>query len=212
MKLPENGTVPLTKEFVEKMPFYVDHFSQFKSDLNNLTLEFLKKFDENSVDRKDTLKDFFVGVGLYIANDLFGAVNNDVRTHFRVLQDGMYRQWVVILGNKASDDKISDIPIGKSMIDKSFESKKSLVASLNPEIKYETKTKWEDYMTIAYQNIQIDGKAYLSMGISIKYAAQYQDVLYFLNYCEIEDCLQINIDKINSKCNIIETLDRKENR
>ena len=85
------------------------------------------------------------------------------------------------------------------MIDKSFELKRSLVASLNPESKYDTNTVWEDFITLSEYNITKDGAPFLSMGVSIKYAEQFKDMLYFLSY--------YNIDRINRVCDIIKTLE-----
>lgn len=191
---------------------FVDNVCKFKSDVENLTNDFCREFEakENNIDKDEKqkrLKGYFVGIGLYIANDLFGISNENVRTHFRVLKDNMYIQYVVILGSEISKDKISDIPRGNSMIDKSFELKRSLVASLNPESKYDTNTVWEDFITLSEYNITKDGAPFLSMGVSIKYAEQFKDMLYFLSYYKIERCLVSYIDRINRVCDIIKTLE-----
>lgn len=206
LELPEHGEVPLTNGFVRKIPLFVDHVCQFKNNIDKLTMDFIPKFTDEKVHNAECLKAYFVGIGMYVANDLFGTSNADVRTHFRILKNDAYVQYTVVLGNKISDDKISDIPKGSSMIEKSFELKKSLVASLNPESNYDTKTKWEDFMTITYYNLVSEGAPFLSMGISIKYGEQFREMLYFLNYYKIEECLQTYIDKINKACNIVEIL------
>lgn len=206
LELPEHGEVPLTNSFIRKIPLYVDHISQFRNDVEKLTVDFCERFTNERAHNSKYLKGYFVGIGLYIANDLFGTSNSDVRTHFRILKNDTYVQYTVVLGNRISNDKMTDIPKGRSMIEKSFELKKSLVASLNPESNYDTKTKWEDFMTITYYNIMANDSPFLSMGISIKYAEQFRDMLYFLNYYKIEDCLHSYIKKIDSVCNIVETL------
>lgn len=212
LKLPENSEIVLTDSFMKKIPLFVDNVCKFKSDVENLTNGFCREFEakENNIDKDEKqkrLKGYFVGIGLYIANDLFGISNENVRTHFRVLKDNMYIQYVVILGSEISKDKISDIPRGNSMIDKSFELKRSLVASLNPESKYDTNTVWEDFITLSEYNITKDGAPFLSMGVSIKYAEQFKDMLYFLSYYKIERCLVSYIDRINRVCDIIKTLE-----
>lgn len=206
LELPEHGEIPLTNSFVRKIPLYVDHICQFRNDVDRLTMDFCKKFTDDKVHNAECLKGYFVGIGMYIANDLFGTSNDDVRTHFRILKNDKYVQYTVVLGNKISDDKMTDIPKGKSMIEKSFKLKKSLIASLNPQSNYDTKTKWEDFMTITYYNLIKDGFPFLSMGISIKYAEQFREMLYFLNYYKIEECMHSYIQKIDKICNIIETL------
>lgn len=212
LKLPENSEIVLTDSFMKKIPLFVDNVCKFKSDVENLTNDFCREFEakENNIDKDEKqkrLKGYFVGIGLYIANDLFGISNENVRTHFRVLKDNMYIQYVVILGSEISKDKISDIPRGNSMIDKSFELKRSLVASLNPESKYDTNAVWEDFITLSEYNITKDGAPFLSMGVSIKYAEQFKDMLYFLSYYKIERCLVSYIDRINRVCDIIKTLE-----
>ena len=212
VRLPEDCEIVLTESFINKIPLFVDNICKFSSDVENLTDDFYEKFKSQigNIDKEAAqklLKGYFVGIGLYIANDLFGVSNNNVRTHFRVLKDNTYIQCVVILGSEISKDQISNIPKGNSMIDKSFELKRSLVASLNPESKYDTNTVWEDFITIAEYNIVKDGAAFLSMGISIKYAEQFKEMLYFLNYYKIERCLVSYIDKINKVCDIIKTLE-----
>lgn len=207
LELPENGQYAITNQFVQKIPYFVKHISKFECDLEKLTEDFLDIFTEDKDYNAECLKGYFTGIGMYIAHDLFGTSNEDVRTHFRILRNNQYVQYSVILGQKISDDKISDIPQNNSgMIGKSFELKQSLVASLNPESTYDTKTKWEDYMTFTYYNFLNDKAPFLSMGISIKYSEQFKEMLYFLNFYRIEDTLQDAMNRINKVCNIVETL------
>lgn len=206
LELPEKKEVPLTNSFIKKIPLFVNHICKFVCNVEKLTLDFCEKFGEDKKKNAELLKGYFVGIGMYVANDLFGTTNEDVRTHFRVLKDNKYTQYTVVLGSKISDDILSDIPKGKSMIDKSYELKKSLVASLNPESCYDTNTIWEDYLTVTYYNIIKDECPFLSMGISIKYAEQFREMLYFINFYRIEECLHTYIKKIDDACGIIDTL------
>lgn len=206
LKLPENSEFALTNHFVRQIPLYVNHICQFRNNVDKLTNDFIEKFKDSNVDKKEGLKGYFAGIGMYVANDLFGTSNADVRTRFRILKDDKYIQYTVVLGDKISDEKISDIPKGKSMIEKSFELKKSLVASLNAENLYDTKTQWEDFMTITYYNLNMNGSPFLSMGISIKYAEQFREMLYFMNFYKIEECLHTYVSRINKVCDIVETL------
>lgn len=106
-----------------------------------------------------------------------------------------------------SSTQIHDIPEEKdSLIKKSYELKRSVIASINSEDIYDVKTPWEDFMTITYYNIMLEGKPFLSMGISIKNREQFFDLLAFLNYYKIEECLQTYIERINKKCDIARVL------
>lgn len=206
IKLPENGEVAVTDSFMKKIPFFVAHICEFTKNVERLTNDFLDQFTGEKSRDIECLKGYFAGIGMYVANDLFGTTSDDVRTHFRILKNDSYVQYTVVVGNKLSSEKITDIPRGNSMIEKSFELRKSLVASLNPESYYDTKTSWEDFMTITYYNLTENGNPFLSMGISIKYSEQFRDMLYFLNYYKIENCLHKFIKKINDKCDIVSTL------
>ena len=210
IKLPEDYDFILTSSFIEKIPLYVENLSRFIRDVEQLTDDISPRFDADEANNINCLKAYFAGVGMYVANDLFGTMSTNVRTHFRILKGQSYTQYTVVLGDQISNDKISDIPVGKSMISKSFELKKSLVASLNPGNIFDTKTKWEDFMTITYCNLIKDGIPFLSMGISIKYGVQYREMLYFLNFYGIEEFLQSCLDKINMQCDIIKTLKEGE--
>ena len=42
--------------------------------------------------------------------------------------------------------------------------------------------------------------------ISIKYVEQYGDMLYFLNFYKIEECMDSYIKMIDRKCDIVNTL------
>lgn len=124
LQLPENSEYALTNHFVKQIPLYVDHICQFKNNVDKLTNDFCGKLRENDIDKKECLKGYFAGIGMYVANDLFGTSNADVRTHFRILKDDKYIVYTVVLGDKISNDKISDIPKGQYMIEKSFRLKK----------------------------------------------------------------------------------------
>lgn len=207
LNLPEDSAYVITKRFVREIPYFVKHICNFENNIKKLTEDFMDIFTDDAQYNAECLKGYFTGIGLYIANDLFGTSNEDVRTHFRVLKGNQYVQYSVVVGQRISDDKISDIPKEDSgIIGRSYELKKSLVASLNPDKVYNTGTQWEDYMTITYYNLVEDGYPFLSMGISIKYSEQFKDMLYFLNYYKIEEILQVLMNSINKKCNIVETL------
>lgn len=206
IKLPEYGEMAVTDSFIKKIPFFISNICKFTKNVEQLTNNFLGQFTGEKNRDIECLKGYFAGVGMYVASDLFGTTNDDVRTHFRILKSDLYVQYTVVVGTRLSSEKITDIPRGDYLIEKSFELKRSLVASLNPGSYYDTKSSWEDFMTITYYNLTENGKPFLSMGISIKYSEQFRDMLYFLNYYKIENCLQKLINKINEKCDIVSTL------
>lgn len=61
-------------------------------------------------------------------------------------------------------------------------------------------------MTITYYNLKGCDEPFLSMAISIKYVEQYGDMLYFLNFYKIEECMDSYIKMIDRECDIVNTL------
>lgn len=212
IKLPENVDYPITNQFIGILPIYIEHLYAFRSNINDLTEQIINKlsYNEGTGNEADILKGYFAGIGMYVSNDLFGvsdSSNKEVRTHFRIYRQGNYVQYVVVEGNKMSSVQIHNIPEEKnSLIKKSYELRRSIIASLNGEDIYDVKTPWEDFMTITYYNIKHGDKPFLSMGISIKNRNQFFDLLAFLNYFKIEECIQTYIERVNQKCNIVKVL------
>lgn len=210
IQLPQNQNIAITKHFLGKLPVYIDHLYAFRSNINDLTEQLLQDIGQTDPDRNaELLKGYFAGIGMYVSNDLFGIPenSNEVRTHFRIYKDGRYTQYTIIEGSKMSAAKIHDIPgNANSLIKLSFELRTSLIASLNSEYVYNVNTPWEDFMTITYYDIVVDGNPFLSMGISIKNREQFFDLLSFLNWYKIETCLQNYINRVNSVCDIVKTL------
>ena len=209
ISLPQNAKIPITNQFMEMLPVYVEHICVFKRNVTDLTNQIIQKLSEDKNENADLLKGYFAGIGMYVSNDLFGIAQNtkEIRTHFRILKNGKYTKYTVVEGSKLSDAKLHDIPANEdSLITKSYELRRSILASLNSEDIYDVNTKWADFMTISYYNIGSEDKPFLSMGISVKNVRQFDDLMIFLNYCKIEDCLQNCIERINEKCNIVDTL------
>ena len=208
--LPENVEYPITKRFIDLLPVFIDHLYAFRCNINKLTEQFCEELPgSNKEENKESLKAYFMGIGMYVANDLFGISGNnkDVRTHFRIYSKDQYVQCVVVEGAKLSKKRIRDIPTKEnSLINKAFELRRSVIASMNSESVLDLHTSWEDFMTIPYYKLVYDGHLFLSMGISVKNREQFKETLAFLNFYKIEECLQIYIDRINSKCDIIENL------
>ena len=180
IQLPQNQNIAITKHFLGKLPVYIDHLYAFRSNINDLTEQLLQDIGQTDPDRNaELLKGYFAGIGMY----------------------------TIIEGSKMSAAKIHDIPgNANSLIKLSFELRTSLIASLNSEYVYNVNTPWEDFMTITYYDIVVDGNPFLSMGISIKNREQFFDLLSFLNWYKIETCLQNYINRVNSVCDIVKTL------
>ena len=180
LDLPVHCQYVPSVEFVKLIPFSVESYNIFVNKLNKLTNECIKQYTDNKAKNEESFKAFLSGMGMFIASALFGTSKHDVRTHFRICNGQLHRKYAIVYCDSLSDDNLSDIPVGASLIEESFNAKRAIVASLNSDATYSTGTKWEDYMTYAFQCVSKDEKPFFSMAISIKGKHDYQYMLCFL--------------------------------
>ena len=208
IELPDHKKIVVTKSYLESLPSYVSDLSTCINDLNIITSELI----ENNPDGNLTLREFksyLLDIALHISKDLFKS--NDVRIHFRSFDNitQCYKMLISIRGENAIDRDLTLIPFDSdNLIKHSYECKRALIKSLNPEFCFKANnfTIWQDFMTFAFYNIKKDEKVCLSFGISVRNAARYKELLYFLNHINFESFLQENIEKINQKYNITTVL------
>lgn len=144
-----------------------------------------------------SLSAFLAGVALLIDSDLFASsTSGDVRIHFRILVDQSYDKYIVWRGGRLVEDKLTPIPAGeKSLIDRSYELRRSIVASADAEHVFETGSDWGDFLTYSFRGIgENNGRPLLTMGVSLRYSDQYQDSLYLLCHCRFERTIQHCVD------------------
>lgn len=208
IELPDHKKIVVTKSYLDSFPSYVTDLSTCINDLNIITNELI----ENNQDGNLTLREFksyLLDMALHISKDLFKS--NDVRIHFRKFDDTNkgYTMLVSIRGENAIDRDLTLIPFdSNNLIKRSYECRRALIKSLNPDscFKANNFTIWQDFMTFAFYNIKKDGKVCLSFGISVRNAARYKELLYFLNHINFESFLQENIEKVNQKYDITKLL------
>lgn len=205
LQLPENASIFLNKEYIDMMPSYIGDFSKCIGDLNGCTKMYLDKpIDEFNL---NTLKAYLGLLATHISNDMFGGKSTDVRVHFRYYnkeKDG-YEKLIAIVGSGVVTKNMTFIPYNDdSMIKKSYECKRALIKSINSSHDYkgDNHTTWQDYMTYTFYNLKVDGKPYLSFGISVKNEARYKKLFHFLNYFKLENYLQENIEKLDEYINL----------
>lgn len=212
LDIPINNRIPITKEFIQLLPEYIDGLAKFTNDIINYTNEFCSHYpeDPDEEDSKKRLKSYFLALCTFVITDLFNdGSNSRIRAHVRTLKGSdVYVSLVATYGVSIYNRELTPIPKKLGMIPKAFEVKRSLIKSINPDYDFETSnsTVWEDYMTLTFYNICIDSDPFISMGISVKSKEKYKNLMYFLSFYKIENLIQDNIDKVNQKCNIISTL------
>lgn len=211
--LPDKKPIFLNKDFIDAMPSYIADLSKCIYDMKSHTEVFITK-EKIGVSE---LKSYFVSISLFISQDLFGGISNDIRVHFRLFnpQTEFYEKYVAIMGSNVIDRNMTPIPYANSMIQKSFVCKRALIKSINSDADFlsNNNTVWKDYMTFSFYNLKKDGLPYLTFGISVKNEARFRHLFYFLNYFRIEEYLEEYIEVLDERFGLISILyDDKEGK
>ena len=205
LKLPENTSIVLNKEYIDSMPSYIADTFYCLNEINMLTESYLGRKEEE-IDASE-LKAYFLSLATCISAHLFGGSNSDARVHFRIYDKNLngYIKYIAVMGNKLFTQAMTVIPYDDdSMIKKSFECRRALIKSINSEHDYRSGNcnLWKDYLTYTFYGLLLENKPYLSFGISIKNTERYKRNLQFINYFRIESFLQANVERIDTMVNI----------
>ncbi len=208
--LPVGQYIPVTKQFINLFPDYIESYSRFVSNINGYTVDFEKKVKSKEYDVKVLLHSYFLAVCTFAITDLFGVnCSNKIRAHFRFLNnDNAYISLVATYGAAIYDRALTPIPINVGLISRSSQIQRSIIRSLNLDCDFETANHgvYEDYITMTFGNIKKDNVPFLTMGIAVKNKERYKNMMYFLNFCKIENIIQESIDRIGQMCNIIDII------
>lgn len=201
MRLPENQNVTLVQDYITTMPSYVENIFSCITAINTDTDELLSN-DPKKIGELD-IKRYLLTIAFDVSVELFGAHPSDARVHFRVYnkEKNGYDKYVAIMGRNIEYKDMTFIPYDKAnMIVKSFECKRALLKSLNGEHNYKSNNHrvWKEYLTYTFTDLLIDGKPFLSFGISIKNVARFERNLHLINFFQFETFLQRNIEKVNN--------------
>lgn len=203
--LPERKSIVLDQAFMDVMPSYMRDlsraYSAFKQNNNDTLAQ--DSFDLHS------LKVYLVAFATYIMDYLFPS--EEVRVHFRWFNpnNDKYELLCALTGkDKRPESKLTSIPFSKTMIEKSFRCKRSVLKSINPDADYKTlhHTKWKDYLTLAFWTILLDGVPALTMGISVKNPRRYRNLFFFLQFVEFDIFVNDCMEEIDGKFDIIKVL------
>ncbi len=216
INLPENKNVTLNQDYIATMPSYISDFFTCIQHIYIVTEDLLSKIDaSNSVEAEgneeafavteSVIKTYFLTIAGHISADLFGGNSSDARIHFRIYnrENNGYEKYLAIMGNNTNVlfKPMTFIPYDKTnMIAKSYECRRALIKSLNSEHHFEGNNHkvWKEYLTYTFTDLLIDGKPFLSFGISIKNVERYKKHLHFINYFRLEAFLQNNIEKVHN--------------
>lgn len=217
MRLPIHSEELVTSGFVEKIPVYTENYAQFCVKVSKLTQEFIDGV-ENKTRRKskneklriqqqlseDLWVGFFTALCKEINGTLFDTHTEMVRTHIRILKDDEYISLLSLKGNDEIERELTPIPKERGMICAAHSNRSSLVKSLNPTLHHKGKndSTWCDYITFTLEGIEEDGYPVFSIGVSVSNAAQYRELLYYVNYLRVERVINTAVKKINRVCGI----------
>lgn len=208
IKLPENKNITLNQDYIATMPSYISDFFTCIQHVYIVTEELLRKIEEGEetfVVTESVIKTYLLTIAGHISADLFGGNSSDARIHFRIYdrEKNGYEKYLAIMGSNTNVlfQPMTFIPYNeKNMIAKSYECRRALIKSLNSGHHYKGNNYrvWQEYLTYTFTDLLVDGKPFLSFGISIKNVERYKKLLHFINYFRLEAFLQNNIEKIHN--------------
>ena len=202
LDLPDKQVVALSQDYIDKIPSFLEDFSKFSNALNQKFGEYVN--DKMNVTMEE-LRAFSLDLSQLVLTYLFGN-STSIRVHFRYFdrESNKYEELAAITGDGVSSTKLTPIPYENSMIEKSFLCQRAVIKSINADSDYSSHNhaKWQDYITYSFIGLVKDGKPYLTFGISVKNAARWKELLYFLSYIKIENYLNDNVESYCVKGNV----------
>jgi len=209
LDVPISYKQPLDSHLINCLPEYFKCLSSFVRYTTESTIDFLKRIE--SLPKEDNpvhLKAYFNWISSNFQTAFFRS--DDVRIHFRILDNSNTYVSYTVWGGSKSECNLTPIPVGSGLIYHAAKEKRSLVKSANADLYYVTRNnaKWEDYLTIIFEDKLFfrDDIAVLTMGVSVRHAESYSDLLRFLSFIRIEEVIQHFLLKIDTKLPIIKNL------
>lgn len=209
MSLPLNSRMPINNRFLSCIPGYTNNLLQFYHSLESNTEMFCKEYKKGKTDGLEFLYAYLSSICIDINTKLFNDSTNHIRTHFRVKKDKSYVKFIAFKGSSQFYNDLTEIPIDSGMIKTSFENRCSLIKSQNISLHHRATNDgiWRNYISFAIYDICKDGYPLLTIGISVSDEALYNDMLYFINFCQVERIISNCISRIDEVCNIHEIVE-----
>ena len=209
MSLPINSKMPIDNRFLACIPGYIANLTNFYISIENNTKMFCQKYNPEETNNLDFVLGYFSRICIDINTKLFGGSQENVRSHFRVKHGDNYVKFIAFQGSHKFHNDMTKIPVDSGLIWHSFENKCSLLKSENRNLHYNSKNDayWKNYISFAIDDICEDNTPLFSAGISVNNEALYNDMLYFINFCQIERVISKCIAQFDSVCNIYEIVD-----
>ena len=204
--LPECSTVDVDQTFLNDMSVYLDRIQQSNRFIRNsfagiaknyLREKRLAKNDKLEIERGaiKAFRSYLTTILLYYEAIFKDIPEDDVRLHFRIYNPKMATHDAFALPEGV--EELTPIKWGtrENLIHHAYRLKRSLVASLNPTLCFNTEGDWPDYLTCPVSNKMsphATDRPMFSFGVSVKgdKLKEAQRILMIMSYLRIEDHLQ----------------------
>lgn len=209
MSLPLNSRVPIDNRFLSCIPGYTKNLLHFYHSIVSNTKMFCDNYKKDDIGDIEFFLAYLSSICIDINTKLFNDSASHIRTHFRVKNNDNYIKFIAFQGSNKFCNDLTKIPIDLGLIKPSFENRCSLIKSENRTLHHRGNNDglWKNYISFAIYDICKDGYPLLSIGISISDEALYNDMLYFINFCQIERIISECISQINEVCNIYKVVE-----
>ncbi len=207
-EIPLGAKVPITQSFATALHRYVRGYSNYCQALASHVSAVEKNISKASKkrtlsERRSEYAKLWTALFLGICNDantiLFESNQKIVRTHVRVLSEGIYKKMLSVDGKGTLADPLTEIPCGQGMIYQAFTNHTSLVKSKNSTSHYTAKNDriWKDYITFVIDGYEENNYPLVAFGISIQELDQHEGLLYFISYMGIEEQVSNAIKQVD---------------
>lgn len=212
--LPLNYELPIEKRFLICIPGYTNNLLKFYYSIEKTTKMFCDKYNQGQTDDLAFLLGYLSSICIDINTKLFNDSANHIRTHFRVKCNDNYIKFIAFQGNSKFENDLTKIPIDRGLIKASYDNRCSLIKSLNYDLHHKANNDgyWKNYISFALLGLCEGEYPLMSIGISISDEALYNDLLYFINFCQIERIISDCVSQINKVCNIYSVIENFNKR
>ena len=201
--IPCDKRISIDQKFVNAIPSFIHQILPVIYDVNRHHEQIL---NENEL-TQDKLEAYFLKISECLIKHLLKI--EEVRVHFRkynfdTKKFEMIHALLLKNGEIIQKKHLTPVPFNGSMIEKSYNNRRGMIKSLNTDADYRTQhySKWEDYLTITFPDINYNGSPVLSMGISVTSAESYRELFYFLEYVKFDLFLIEKVEELDSRFGI----------
>ena len=210
IKLRDSNVIPITQSFIDQIPMFAEKLSIFTKTLQKETDNYIAAIRNSIKEEEDTYyldfdelnvntMTYLTLICLYL-NQCF-INDHSARVHFRIrIKNRVFRKIAAVegLSPESPYSTVSDIPYDKSMIERSFDIGSPAIKSLNPTHHFQglSKGRWQDYISMAFNQIRHEGLPIFSMGIAFENPEPHKDMMRYLCQIRIDSIIQKELQRV----------------